>query len=203
MAKVGYSPSLVFTYEQAMESVSNQTPDLILLEVSQLPLASGEIRHFLTRIKEEQSMPILALLSREDLPYYDFTLGIEDFTLQPCSSAEVIARVKQVLWRSSRIEGENIIKCSDLVIDLAKYKVSLSGRVVPLTYKEYELLKCLASNRGKAFNRDTLLNKVWGYDYYGGDRTVDVHIRRLRSKIEDRTHSFVETVRGVGYRFKE
>jgi len=98
---------------------------------------------------------------------------------------------------------EKIIKCGDLVIDLAKCQVSVGIRLVTLTFREYQLLKFLAGNQGKVFTRDALLDKVWGWDYYGGDRTVDVHIRRLRSKIEDRNHSFIETVRNIGYRFKE
>jgi len=82
-------------------------------------------------------------------------------------------------------------------------EVTVDGRLVTLTFKEYELLRFLASNRGRVFTRDVLLNEVWGYDYYGGDRTVDVHIRRLRSKIEDSTHIFIETVRNIGYRFRK
>ena len=101
------------------------------------------------------------------------------------------------------MDNEELIRCGDLVIDLAKCEVSLSGRLIPLTFKEYELLRFLASNRGRVFTREALLNKVWGYDYYGGDRTVDVHIRRLRSKIEDPTHTFIETVRNIGYKFRD
>ena len=77
------------------------------------------------------------------------------------------------------------------------------GRIVELTFKEYELLKLLASNSGRVYSREALLDQIWGYDYYGGDRTVDVHVRRLRSKIEDSTHTFIETVRNIGYRFKK
>ena len=95
-----------------------------------------------------------------------------------------------------------MIKCGGLIIDLARCEVTVSGVTVELTFKEYELLKFLASNKGRVFTREALLNKVWGYDYYGGDRTVDVHIRRLRSKIEVSDYSFIETVRNIGYRFK-
>jgi two-component system alkaline phosphatase synthesis response regulator PhoP len=81
--------------------------------------------------------------------------------------------------------------------------VTVEWRIVELTFKEYELLKLLASNKGRVYTREILLDKIWGYDYYGGDRTVDVHIRRLRSKIEDSNHNFIETVRNIGYRFKK
>jgi DNA-binding response OmpR family regulator len=90
-----------------------------------------------------------------------------------------------------------------MVIDLARCEVSIKGKPVQLTFKEYELLRFLASNRGRVFSRDAILNRVWGYDYYGGDRTVDVHIRRLRSKIEEASdQTYIETVRNIGYRFK-
>jgi DNA-binding response OmpR family regulator len=89
------------------------------------------------------------------------------------------------------------------LIDLARCEVTLEGRIVELTFKEYELLKLLAANSGRVYSREVLLDQVWGYDYYGGDRTVDVHVRRLRSKIEDSTHTFIETVRNIGYRFKK
>ena len=96
-----------------------------------------------------------------------------------------------------------LIKHGDLIIDLPKYEVRQAGRLIVLTLKEYELLCLLSSNPGKVFSREALLNKIWGYNYFGGARTVDVHITRLRNKIEDGSHSFIETVRGVGYRFKE
>lgn len=98
-------------------------------------------------------------------------------------------------------DSENLIKTGDLVIDVNKYEVLLNGNKVGLTFKEYELLKFLSSNRGRVYSRDQLLDKIWGYDYYGGTRTVDVHIRRLRSKIEDKKHVFIETVRNIGYKF--
>ena len=91
----------------------------------------------------------------------------------------------------------------DLKIDQARCEVSVGEKLVSLTFKEYELLKFLVTNRGRVFTRESLLDKVWGFDYFGGDRTVDVHVRRLRSKIEDAEHSFIETVRGIGYRFKD
>jgi two-component system alkaline phosphatase synthesis response regulator PhoP len=95
------------------------------------------------------------------------------------------------------------IRSGDLVINTQQYDVFLAGRTVLLTFKEYELLKLLASNPGRVFSREQLLEQVWGYQYFGGTRTVDVHVRRLRSKIEDATHTFVDTVWNVGYRFRQ
>ena len=112
-------------------------------------------------------------------------------------------RIRRILIQKGGIGSEDVIRCGDLVIDAAKCEVSLCGKPVILTFKEYQLLKFLANSKGKVFTRDILLNKVWGWDYYGGDRTVDVHIRRLRGKIEDSTHAFVETVRNIGYKLRE
>jgi len=89
-----------------------------------------------------------------------------------------------------------------LVIDIARCEVSIGNRLLALTFKEYELLKFLAKNKGKVFTREVLLNEVWGYEYYGGDRTVDVHIRRLRSKLNDPGNNYIQTVRNIGYRLK-
>jgi two-component system, OmpR family, alkaline phosphatase synthesis response regulator PhoP len=94
-----------------------------------------------------------------------------------------------------------VVRAGDLTLDLANYRVAVAGRPVELTFKEYELLRFLVQNPDKVLTREALLKRVWGYDYFGGSRTVDVHIRRLRSKLEDRGHVFIETIRNVGYRF--
>jgi DNA-binding response OmpR family regulator len=133
----------------------------------------------------------------------DSNLEIDDFVARPFDLSELVARIKRILNRTNNIDNQDLIRCGDLMIDLAKCEVSVNGRLTILTFKEYELLKFLMSNRGKVFTREALLNQVWGYDYYGGDRTVDVHIRRLRSKIEDATHTFIETVRNIGYKLSE
>lgn len=132
--------------------------------------------------------------------YFDPAL-IDDFVVNPPRFGELEFRIKRLLAGQGREEGEQI-KLGDMVIDLAKCEVSVAGRPVLLTFKEYQLLKFLAGNPGRVFSRDALLNKVWGYEYFGGDRTVDVHVKRLRSKIEDINHSFIETVRNIGYRLK-
>lgn len=144
---------------------------------------------------------VIAVVRPEQLPTLDFTLGFDDFVVHPALDEEVVARVRHAIWMKSGVGSDNTLRVGDLVIDLSNYKVYVSGRPVDLTYKEYELLRFLATNRDKVFTREALLNRVWGYDFYGGARTVDVHVRRLRSKIEDASHTFIETVRNVGYRF--
>ena len=123
--------------------------------------------------------------------------------MKPWNMDELSARIRRAISHTTRPEHDSIIKVGDLTIDPVRCEVELAGRLLALTFKEYELLKLLATSKGKVFTRESLLNEIWGYDYYGGDRTVDVHIRRLRSKIEDPVHSFIETVRNIGYKFKE
>jgi DNA-binding winged helix-turn-helix (wHTH) protein len=120
----------------------------------------------------------------------------------PCSPEEVSIRLNLAMSRQEPPEEENMIVHDDLVIDCDRYEVTLKGRKVDLTYKEYELLKYLASNPGRVFSREALLRSVWEYDYFGGTRTVDVHVRRLRSKIDDVSYHFIETQWNVGYRFR-
>jgi two-component system alkaline phosphatase synthesis response regulator PhoP len=198
----GFACSIASSGEIAVGQVTEQAPDLVLIAVDSSPATLG-IRGLTQRIKQEKRLPVIALLSKAALGNLDSTLGIDDFVLEPWEATEVAVRAKRVLWRTNNIDSMELIKCGDLVIDLGKCEVSLDGRLVALTFKEYELLRFLASNRGRVFTREALLNKLWGYDYYGGDRTVDVHIRRLRSKIEDPTHTFIETVRNMGYRFQK
>jgi len=120
----------------------------------------------------------------------------------PCTSEEILLRLSIAMSKTAPTEVANMIIHGDLVIDCDRYEVVLKGRKVDLTYKEYELLKYLASNPGRVFSRESLLRSVWEYDYFGGTRTVDVHIRRLRSKIDDMSNHFIETQWNVGYRFR-
>jgi DNA-binding response OmpR family regulator len=147
-------------------------------------------------------VPVIVLADRDQIDAFDPIRDADDFARRSGPPEELVARVRRALWKKHRVDSRNVLKVGDLVMDVANYTVQVGGRTVELTYKEYELLRFLATNRDRVYTRETLLNKVWGYDFYGGARTVDVHIRRLRSKIEDRHHTFIETVRNVGYRFR-
>jgi DNA-binding response OmpR family regulator len=147
-------------------------------------------------------LPILALVSVPTLHILEEETGIDDFILNPGNLDELATRIKRLVARTMVVQEDKVIKSGDLIIDPVKCEVHLGGRLLALTFKEYEMLKLLAINPGKVFTREALLNEVWGYDYFGGDRTVDVHVRRLRAKVEDPVHSFIETVRNVGYKFK-
>jgi two-component system alkaline phosphatase synthesis response regulator PhoP len=148
-----------------------------------------------------ERLPVVAALLSAELPAYESGVPADDFVLWPGSGEELAARLRFAVRRRQGAEPEHILRYGELVIDLANYRVSIAGRHIELTFKEYELLRFLAANRDKVFTREALLNRVWGYDYYGGARTVDVHIRRLRAKIEDGHRTFIETIRNVGYRF--
>lgn len=149
-----------------------------------------------------ESPPIIALLDAANLDQLDLTNSIADFFVFGNDPRELTARVRQVLWNRHQVDAKNLITCGPLVIDLSNYTVNVAGEAVELTYKEFELLRFLSTNPDRVFGRNELLNKVWGYDFYGGARTVDVHIRRLRAKIEMKHDTFIETVRNVGYRFR-
>jgi two-component system alkaline phosphatase synthesis response regulator PhoP len=182
--------------------IYEHAPDLVLVVMNVLP-SNSTVWHLPKEIKKGSHLPVIALISNGALDNLDLTTGIDDFIVEPWGAGEVVARVKRILQLLKSETGPDVIKNGDLKIDPARCEVSVGGRLVMLTFKEYQLLKFLASNPGKVFTRDTLLNKVWGYDFFGGDRTVDVHVRRLRSKLEDASHIFIETVRNIGYRFRE
>ncbi|HXG43096.1 MAG TPA: response regulator transcription factor [Dehalococcoidia bacterium] len=197
----GFAVSAAAPDSPALEEALATPPDVVVLD---LPgLGEGfDLRTFLSGHPGRGETAFLALVSSEQLASLDPTLGLDDFALRSATAAEVAARVRQALWRKARVDARHLLRQGDLVIDLASYRVFVGGRPVHLTYKEYELLRFLASNPGRVFSREELLNKVWGYEFYGGTRTVDVHVRRLRAKLETGHHTYIETVRNVGYRFR-
>jgi DNA-binding response OmpR family regulator len=197
----GFACSIVPPGEGLDEEINARRPDLALVEIDG-SLPASEMQAVVQRLKRARRLPIIALLPGERLGSLNGGLDMDDFITGPYDARELVLRVNRVLSRARNIDGGELLKCDGLAIDLAKCEVTLEGKIIELTFKEYELLKFLASHRGRVYNRETLLNQVWGYDYYGGDRTVDVHVRRLRSKIEDANHAFIETVRNIGYRFK-
>ena len=125
----------------------------------------------------------------------------DDFCLTPFHPAEVEARLRHLFWRSGGGIREDLVEYSGLVLNLETYQASIDSEPLDLTYMEYELLKFLAQHPGKVFTREMLLSRVWGYEYYGGARTVDVHVRRLRAKLGEEHAALISTVRSVGYRF--
>jgi DNA-binding response OmpR family regulator len=186
--------------DKIIERIVRDGPELIVLEMD--GPASQAVLHDLTDgSKIRRKVFLIALISAEMLDRSNEFPGIDDFLVRPYDIRELAVRARRLLQRN--LKENEMLRCEDLVIDLANCEVRVGGKIVELTFKEYELLKFLAKDRGRVFSRETLLNKVWGYDYFGGDRTVDVHVRRLRSKIEISGQTFIETVRNIGYRFKK
>jgi DNA-binding response OmpR family regulator len=172
--------------------------DIIVMEAPPRP---EELRRLLENPARSAKTPLVLLARPDQLASIDATLPLDDFITVPVASEELALRLRRLLWRRTGLDEASIARAGDLVMDMANYKVYVGDAPVSLTYKEFELLRFLMVNRGKVFTREALLNRVWGYEYYGGARTVDVHIRRLRSKIETGADVYIETVRNVGYRF--
>jgi len=208
--KTGLEKSLVLfdfacsvaSYDESLEQLSRTSPDIVLIEMDNGRPGSPS-RQIITDLKKEKPLPVITLIPAEILDGIDIQFEADDFVVGPANPAELALRIRRLLHRpDSRGNGE-LIKSAGLVIDLLTCEVAVNGKVIELTFKEYEMLKLLASHPGRVYTREQLLDKIWGYDYFGGDRTVDVHVRRLRSKIEDAHHTFIETVRNIGYRFKK
>ena len=202
LIRSGFVCSIIRHGNGFVKEITAHDPNLVIVEMDGYS-ANAEIQELLQSMKQEKHTPVMALVPGEMLDRIDGHLDIaDDFLTSPYDDRELVLRMKRLLnHRAEGVASTELIKCDGLAIDLAKCEVTVGSKVVELTFKEYELLKFLASNRGRVYTREALLNKVWGYDYYGGDRTVDVHVRRLRSKIEDSKHTFIETVRNIGYRF--
>lgn len=196
----GFVTKIVDGYD-ALESIAREgIPDVLLLDT--FSLSHEELTQASTYSKAK-SLPILSVLDESILKENHIDVSVGDFVSFPFSNAEIAIRIGRLVHNLQSPQSEDVIFSGGLVIDQRKYEVLLDGDKIFLTYKEYELLRLLASSPGQVFTREDLLSKVWGYDYFGGTRTVDVHIRRLRGKVEHPARTFIETVWNVGYRFKE
>ena len=203
----GYETLAAYDGEEALEVFFANTVDLVLLDVM-LPKLDGI--QVCQRIRESSNVPIIMLTAKgEDM---DKILGLEygadDYMTKPFNILEVKARIKTILRRASQpvaAEKKKIIRVRDLEVNIVNRSVTLGGKEVRLTAKEFDLLQLFINNRGKVFSREAMLETVWKYDYMGDARTVDVHIRRLREKIERNTSQpeFIFTQWGVGYYFTD
>lgn len=186
--------------ESILESISDFTPEVLVVDSRKEDGVAKECRRVLANECNLKELLVVAMLTKEQSFRMEWS-GIDEFMLEPFDSDELLSRIRLLLWKTRKIDGDQAIKTGDLIIDLMNYNVTLDGIPIELTFKEYELLKFLATHRGRVFTREALLDHVWGYDYYGGTRTVDVHIRRLRAKLSPSCDSLIETIRNVGYKF--
>ena len=205
LVKEGYATCQAYDGEQAVEVAKSEKPDLILLDVM-LPKKDGF--SVCKEIRQTSSVPILMVTAKEDVvdKIIGLELGADDYITKPFSVREVIARVKANLRKTEKYIGNNQgngnpeIKFGALSLDVDKYEVKVNEKNVDLTLREFELLKFLATQKGQVFSREELLEKVWGYEYFGDTRTIDIHITRLRKKLD--LEDSIITVFKYGYRFK-
>ncbi|MEW6080671.1 MAG: response regulator [Bacillota bacterium] len=205
LEKEGYQVSVANDGREALQRAEEDRPDLVILDIM-LPRMDGFA--VCQEIRRRSHVPILMLTAKQEEvdKVFGLELGADDYVTKPFSPRELVARVKAILRRASSPggQGPRVIKSGDLIVDLDTYQVRKGEQAVPLSQKEFQLLRFLAAHPGQIFTREALLDEVWGYQYFGDTRTVDVTVRRLREKIEDDPSEpeYVQTKRGVGYYFK-
>ncbi len=201
--KEGYEPIIAADGFEALELFKSQQPDLILLDVMMPKIDGFEVCR---EIRKTSNVPIIMITARgEDFEkIMGLDIGADDYIVKPFSPGEVMARVRAILRRLEDGQKQQILKIDNLEINLDNYVATIDNRDLSLTKKELELLWTLASNNSRVFSRDNLLDMLWGYDYYGDSRTVDSHIKRLRTKLDKYEHDKwqIKTIWGVGYKFE-
>jgi len=206
LTQAGYAVISAFDGRDAAARVRQDRPDLVILDIM-LPHVDG--LEVCRQIRRESAVPIIMLTAKggELERVVGLEIGADDYVTKPFSPRELVARVRAILRRATPEAREALsssVRSGALTLDAATREVTLNGRPVDLTAKEFELLRLLLTHPNRVFTRDFLLEHIWGYDYYGSTRTVDMHISRLREKIEDdpAAPTYIVTVRGVGYKFK-
>lgn len=201
----GYSVDVAYEGEEALRKIDENIYNIIILDIM-LPKIDGLT--LLKKIRQRSSIPVIMLTAKgeDEDKVLGFEYGADDYMTKPFNILELRARIKALLRRTYDLVANKseIIKVGDIMIDVPSRKVNVSGKPVDLTSKEFDILFLLVTNPGKIYSRETLLEIIWGYDYYGDSRTVDVHIRRLREKIEKDPGNpqYVLTKWGVGYYYK-
>ena len=208
LTKEGFAIETAFNGQEGLDKALSLNPDLILLDIM-LPIMDGFA--VCKKIREQSNVPILMLTAKEEEvdKVLGLELGADDYITKPCGMRELIARIKANIRRSeiadnAKNEPSNVQEFGNLAIDMNRYEVRKDDKPLELTLREFELLKYLAERENHVFSREQLLEEVWGYEYYGDIRTVDVTVRRLREKLEDDSSDpkYIMTKRGIGYYFK-
>ena len=205
LVKEGFQVVLAGDGEEALARFSAENPDIILLDVMMPRLDGWQVCR---EIRKKSECPIIMITAKGET--FDKVLGLElgadDYVVKPFETKEIVARIKAVLRRTGKSAAENDIKevsYDKLVVNMTKYELKVDGKVVDTPPKELELLYHLTSNPNRVYTRDQLLDEVWGFEYYGDSRTVDVHVKRLREKLEGVSDKWtLKTVWGVGYKFE-
>ena len=185
-----------------VDSLELATPDAIsawsvlVVDLGDEPMR--RLRH-ISELVENSGLPVLAVAHAAQFALVEQATGVADFIAHPPDSAEIAVRIRRLA--DTTAGTDTVLSFEDLVLNPLTYQASLAGDPLDLTYMEYELLRFFVEHRGRVWTREQLLSKVWGYDYFGGARTVDVHVRRLRAKLGEERAAWIVTVRSVGYRF--
>ena len=205
LVKEGFQVVLAGDGEEALARFSAENPDIILLDVMMPRLDGWQVCR---EIRKKSECPIIMITAKGETldKVLGLELGADDYVVKPFETKEIVARIKAVLRRTGKSAAENDIKevsYDKLVVNMTKYELKVDGKVVDTPPKELELLYHLASNPNRVYTRDQLLDEVWGFEYYGDSRTVDVHVKRLREKLEGVSDKWtLKTVWGVGYKFE-
>ena len=205
LEKEGYTVALAYDGQEAVDKFPSENPDLMILDVMMPKLDGWQVCR---EIRKTSNCPIIMLTAKGET--FDKVLGLElgadDYVVKPFDTKEIVARVKAVLRRTTSAQDKNDIKevrYDKLVVNMTRYELRVDGKQVDTPPKELELLYHLASNPNRVYTRDQLLDEVWGFEYYGDSRTVDVHVKRLREKLEGVSDQWsLKTVWGVGYKFE-
>ncbi len=199
--ETNFSVHLISKNGLLMNAVAEKEPDLLVLNPKNSYLETMDFYYGLKKEPQLQDLPIILVMDESEMKSADLPSGIQEVLYRPLRLAEAATRIQLLFKRIHRVDQKNLIQRGKLSMDIQKYEVRVGEKKIDLTFTEFELLKFLCGHPETVFTREVLLNKVWGYEYYGGTRTVDVHIRRLRSKIESKAQTFIETVRNIGYKF--
>lgn len=200
LQKEGYETALAFDGEAAVAAYETEKPALVLLDVMMPKMDGWEVCR---EIRKNSKVPIIMLTARGDErdELLGFDLGVDEYISKPFSPKILVARVEAILRRTGQDMAENILSAGGIVIDKAAHQATVDGRLMELSFKEFELLTYFLENEGIALSREKILNSVWNYDYFGDARTIDTHVKKLRSKMGEKGE-YIKTVWGMGYKFE-
>jgi len=199
-----YNCFSTYNGEEALKAIETYNPTLIVLDIMMPKLSGLEV---CKEVRKTSNVPIIMLTAKgEEIDkILGLEIGADDYIVKPFSPREVVARIKAIQRRVNENSGKgqsSTLHFGDLEISLKKYQVRYNGEIIISTPKEVEILHLLASNQGEVISREQLLNRIWGYDYYGDTRTIDTHIKRIRAKLPSSSSYELQTVYGVGYKFE-
>lgn len=201
LKELNYDVLIIINNKRGIEKLLTERPDIIIIDINSLLKEGDRLTKELSSNERIAGSRIFTITSEDKLKRFDFMSEIDDFVLAPISITELDVRIKKALKKKKPVSFEKIIEEGELIINPVSYEVTVEDTPVKLTYKEFELLKLLVSNRGRVFSRNSILNIIWGYDFHQETRTVDNHIRRIRAKLGEKYSSMIKTIQRVGYKF--